>query len=121
MISAFGVEHGEFSKGLPRYLKDNASKYADQTRRFRGGEPLKRSDYTYGRIKAHQYGKDASKKNAEWKKLDIKPQAQGIKAAVKGKEAMREEVRTSAKKGRMSRAISQKAVDDNKQPFRTLP
>lgn len=108
MISAFGVEHGEISKGLPRYLKNiSPGVQASGSRKFRGGEPLSRGDYTYLRIRANQHGKHASRLNSEWEKIPKKWENTGRL------EQKRAEVVVAATKGRLGREGSRKAIADN--------
>jgi hypothetical protein len=110
MISAFGVDHGgEISKGLPRHLDAISPNIGVRTQKFRGGEPLSRSDYAFTRVKAHLYGKEAARKHADWAKMPKDLSDGNIAAA----EAKRPGVVMAAAKGRLAREGARKAVADN--------
>lgn len=114
MISAFGVDHGLISKGLPRYLKNIEPVIASQKRTFKGGTPMSRDDYVYLRTKAHTFGREASKKNAEWKKgLPKKPEEFMDREKVMRSEQRRQAVVIAGNKGRLARVGSQNALIDN--------
>lgn len=120
MISAFGVEHGEISKGLPRYLKDIAPNIgAAPARQFRGGQPLSREDYPYLRVRTHQKGKEAARLNAEWKKIPKTLENGNIARS----EEKWQETHRAATKGRLGREGARKAIKDNTytRPKKRLP
>lgn len=113
MISAFGVDHGYISKGLPSHLKaispNVAVAPARSFSRQQPREPLSRSDYTHTRVRAHLAGKEAARKHGEWAKMP-KDLADGNIAAA---EAKRPGVVMAAGKGKLNRIVSREALADN--------
>lgn len=119
MMSAFGIDHG-ISKGLPRYLQDIAPGIgAAPSRTFQGGRPLSRNDHVYLRVRAHQSGKEASRANAEWKKI---PKTLENGNLARSEEKWQETHRAGTK-GRMAREGARKAIKDNTytRPKKRLP
>ena len=109
MNSAFGVVHGDISKGLPSYLKSISPVVGAETRRIRQGSIL-RNDYPYLRTKAHLSGKEAARANSAWAKKTQRTNFASQKE-VGELEELRRKTTTAGAKGTVARELSRRSLD----------